>query len=123
MTPEAIFARLNERVAGSFDDGEANALARNFKAICDTHGRVSEPAFTTFALSKIGLSPALTKAVHVLFDSLCYLSQVPLQIASPPPAHLTLDGLKRALTWIIPARTNSFAFQTCMNESEVLLIT
>ncbi|KAF2630902.1 hypothetical protein BU25DRAFT_489020 [Macroventuria anomochaeta] len=107
MTPEAVFARFDQRITNSFDAEEMAALSRNFKEICDNDGHVSEPAFTTFVLSKTRLSPALTKAVHILFDSLCYLSQVPLQAKSPPPTHLTLDGLKRALMWILPSRERS----------------
>jgi hypothetical protein len=107
MAPEAIFARLDERVARSFDDAEAVALSRNFEAVCDAHGHMFEPQFTTFVVSKSRVSPDLTKAIHILFNSLCYLSQVPLQTASPPPVHLTLNGLKRALMWILPSKEQS----------------
>lgn len=107
MTPEAIFARLDERVARSFNDAEAAALHRNFEAICDRNGQISEAEFTTFVLSKIGLSTALTKTVHILFDSLCYLSRVPLQTISTPLTHMTIDDLKRALMWMLPGREQS----------------
>ena len=110
MTPEAIFARLDESIAdcsGAFPAEEHAALKRNFETICDRNGHITEPAFTTFVLSKTDLSPALTKAVHILFDSLCYLGQVPLQTISPPQAYLTLQGLTRALMWSLPERAPS----------------
>jgi hypothetical protein len=114
MTPEAIFARLDQSITNSygFSGEEIAALQQNFESVCDHEGRVSEPAFTTFVLSKTSLSPALTKAVHILFDSLCYLSKVPLQSNSPPPTHLTLEGLTRALVWILPSRSGSVITST-----------
>lgn len=107
MTPEAIFARVDERVTNSFKTVELDALTKNFNRICDSNGRIYEPTFTNFMLSKTGLSPPLTKAVHILFDSLCYLSRVPLQTISTPPAHMTIDDLKRALMWMLPGREQS----------------
>ncbi|KAF3034670.1 hypothetical protein E8E12_003228 [Didymella heteroderae] len=107
MLPEAVFARLKESVAGSLDKAETAALSRNFRVICDVHGRISEPQFTISMLSKSGTSPGLTEAVHILFSSLCYLSQVLLQTISPPPTFLTLDGLKRALMCILTRKEQS----------------
>ena len=82
-TPAAIFARLDERVARTFDDEEAAALSRSFAILCDTDGQISESQFIAFVVSKGRLSPDLAKAVRILFDSLC---QVPLGTDHCPAA-------------------------------------
>ncbi|KAJ8109957.1 hypothetical protein OPT61_g7074 [Boeremia exigua] len=112
MSPTAIFARLNARTIDSFGDEEITALSRNFSTICNGRDSMSKSAFTSFVLPKIGLSPALTDSLHVLFDSLCYLSQVPLQTTCPPPTELTLEGLQHALMWSMPSRQQSVIHAT-----------
>ena len=107
MTPTAIFARLDQRTLDSFDEEEVTALYPNFNMICDGGDHMSKQAFTSFALLKRGLSPALTEPLHTLFDSLCYLSQVPLQTISPQPTQLMLKDLQRALMWLLPSREQS----------------
>ena len=107
MTPTAIFARLNQRTLNSFDEEEVTALHQNFNEICDGGDHMSKQAFTSFALSKRGISPTLTEPLHTLFDSLCYLSKVPLQTISPQPTQLTLEDLQRALMWLLPSREQS----------------
>jgi hypothetical protein len=114
MTPEAIFARFDENITNSstFTTEELAALQRNFETISDREGRISEEAFSTFVLSKTKLSIALTGAVRILFNSLCYLSDTPFK-TSPPPTHLTIEGLKRTLMWILPSRASPVITETC----------
>jgi hypothetical protein len=114
MTPEAIFARFDENITNSstFTTEELAALQKNFETISDHEGRISEEAFSTFVLSKTDLPIALTDAVGILFNSLCYLSDTPFK-TSPPPTHLTIQELKRALMWILPSRTSSVITETC----------
>jgi hypothetical protein len=113
MTPEAIFARFDQNIIDSctFRSEELATLRRNFQAICNNKGQIFEAEFTNFVLSKSGLPAALTEAVHVLFGSLCYLSRVPLQSISPP-THLTIEGLTRALMWLLPSRVPSVITET-----------
>jgi hypothetical protein len=113
MTPEAIFARFDQNIIDNrtFRSDELASLKRNFQAVCDNKGRVFEAEFTNFVLSKSGLPAALAEAVHVLFESLCYLSMVPLQSTSTP-THLTIEGLTRALMWLLPSRVSSVITET-----------
>jgi hypothetical protein len=116
MTPEAILARIDQNIIDkrTFTPEELAALRRNFQAVCDDKGRISKAEFTSFVLSKSSLPAALTEAVHVLFESLCYLSGVPLQStsSSPPTTHLTIEGLTRALMWLLPSRVPSVITET-----------
>lgn len=104
MSPEAVFSRFDETVSRVFSAEEATALRRNFTAICGNERYISKSAFTTFVVSKRGLPNALKYAVNILFDSLCYMSKVPLQARSPPPNRLTLEELTRAIAWLLPSR-------------------
>jgi hypothetical protein len=120
MTPEAILARIDQNIIDkrTFRPSELAALRRNFQAVCDPKGQISKAEFTNFVLSKSSLPAALTDAVHVLFESLCYLSRTPLQSTPssplPPPTsiHLTLKGLTRALMWLLPSRVPSVITET-----------
>jgi hypothetical protein len=118
MTPEAILARIDQNIIDkrTFRPSELAALRRNFQAVCDPKGQISKAEFTNFVLSKSSLPAALTDAVHVLFESLCYLSRTPLQSTPssplPPTTHLTLEGLTRALMWLLPSRVPSVITET-----------
>jgi hypothetical protein len=120
MTPEAILARIDQNIIDkrTFRPSELAALRRNFQAVCDPKGQISKAEFTNFVLSKSSLPAALTDAVHVLFESLCYLSRTPLQStpsSSPLPpttTHLTIEGLTRALMWLLPSRVPSVITET-----------
>ena len=119
MSLDAIFARFDQSITDSlvFTPEELAAIQSTFGAISDSKGRVDKPTFTTSVLAKTGLEPALADAIHILFDCLCYLSKVPFQTPSPPPAHLTLNETKRALIWLLPSRaspvmTETYAFAT-----------
>jgi hypothetical protein len=116
MTSEAIFARFDENITNSstFTTEELAALQRNFEVISDREGCISEEAFSNFVLSKTKLSIVLTGAVRILFNSLCYLSDTPFK-TSPPPTHLTIEGLKRALMWILPSRASPVITETSTN--------
>jgi hypothetical protein len=114
MSLEAVFARFDQGITDSsvlFSE-ELAALQEHFEAICDSRGCIYEPTFTAFVLTKIHLQPALADAVRILFDSLCYLSKVPFQTISPPSRYLTLNGLKRALVWILPSKASSVITET-----------
>jgi hypothetical protein len=116
MTPEAILARIDQNIIDkrTFTPAELAALRRNFQAVCDNKGQISKAEFTNFVLSKSSLPAALAEAVNVLFDSLCYLSRTPLQStpSSPPTTHLTIEGLTRALMWLLPSRVPSVITET-----------
>lgn len=109
MTVGAIFDRFDRDIIDSppFSTEELSALERKFQTVCDNNGHVSKAAFTVLFKSQSNLPSSLTEAASVLFDSLCYLSTAPLQIASPPSDYLTLKGLKRALIWCFPDKTLS----------------
>jgi hypothetical protein len=118
MTPEAILARIDQNIIDkrTFRPSELAALRRNFQAVCDNKGQISKAEFTSFVLSKSSFPAALAEAVHVLFESLCYLSGVPLQsTSSSSPStttHLTIEGLTRALMWLLPSRVTSVITET-----------
>jgi hypothetical protein len=118
MTPEAILARIDQNIIDNrtFRPEELAALRRNFQAVCDNKGQISKAEFTNFVLSKSSLPAALAEAVNVLFDSLCYLSRTPLQSTSSSPlpttTYLTIEGLTRALMWLLPSRVPSVITET-----------
>jgi hypothetical protein len=114
MTPEAILARIDQNIIDkrTFTPEELAALQRNLPAVCDDKGRVFKAEFTNFVLLKSSLPAVLAEAIHVLFDSLCYLSRTPLQSTSSPTTHLTIEGLTRALMWLLPSRVPSVITET-----------
>jgi hypothetical protein len=97
MTPEAIFARFDESITNSstFTTEDLAVIQRNFKTISDREGRISEEALSNFVILENRPSIALTGAIHILFNSLCYLSDDPFKI-SLLPTNLTIKGLKHA---------------------------